>query len=110
MDKTTDMRDSAESREDKITRKRRRAERNKMRTIKHVHKLLDSFQSGILNGFSNEGWTELAGTYRQLSPFLATNEFLALGHIWRSTWAQEPNVESVSTLINSVKARIETQD
>jgi len=96
-----------DKREDKLTRRRRRAERNKMRTIKHIHKLLETFQDGVVQGFSNEGWVELAGVYKQLSPFLATSEFNALGHVWRSTWTQEPDQQTIAELISAIKFRVE---
>lgn len=99
--------DSQSKDSDKTTRRRRRAERNKMRTIKHIHKLLDSFQEGVLSGFSNDSWVELAGTYRQLSPFLATNEYEALGYVWRTAWTQNPDQDSVEQLIGAIKDRVE---
>ena len=92
---------------DKASRRKRRAERNMMRTIRHIHKLLDAFQAGVLHGFSNDGWTDMAATYRKLSPFLATGEYNALGHIWRSTWTTAPDQESVERLVNAIKDRVE---
>lgn len=104
---SNDPRENIDNREDKVTRRRRRAERNKMRTIKHISKLLESFQEGVIRGFSNEGWIELAGIYKQLSPFLATSEFSALGHVWRSTWTQEPDQQTIAELISAIKFRVE---
>lgn len=94
--------------DDKVSRRKRRAERNKMRTIKHIHKLLDSFQDNVLRGFSHDGWNDAAGTYRQLSPFLAPEEYNALGHIWRTTWTQDASPETVTGLVNAIKTRVET--
>lgn len=88
-------------------RRRRRAERNRMRTIKHVHKLLDQVGDNITNGFNHSRWTSAAGALKQVSAFLAPEEYHALGKIWRETYASEVPAAQIESIVSMIKERVE---
>lgn len=97
---------STQSTDEKTMRRKRRTERNKMRTVNHISKLLDNFQDSLVRGYNDDSWNELANTLRQLSPFLAPEEYEALGCTWRNAWTQEPNPEDVVMLTEAIKSRV----
>lgn len=96
------------TKEDKTTRLHRRAERNKVRALRHVIKLLELYQEGVLRGFSSDGWGELASLYNQLSSHLTLEEYNALGHAWRVTWTQnlDSTSETICPIVREIKSRL----
>lgn len=92
--------------EEKTVRRKRRTERNKMRTINHISKLLDIFQDTLVRGYSDESWNELAGTLRQLSSFLSPEEYDSLSVTWRNAWTREPVPGDVVAITEIIKSRV----
>lgn len=88
-------------------RKKRRAERNRIRTIKHIHKLLDQIVEGIDSGFNHHGWCNAATALKQASMFLDPQEYQAIGDLWAPLYVESrrSNEELVS-VVSRIKERI----
>ncbi len=107
MSKDSKRNSDADSREAASNRRKRRAERNRMRTIKHVHKLLDQVQDGVGNGFSHHGWSNAAAALGQVSQFLTPEEHTAIGVSWRETYASDITGAQLQAVVGRIKGRIE---
>jgi len=91
---------------DKRAEKRaERVERNRIRTAKHVHRLLNKIQDGASHGFNHFNWEEAADAYAQVSTFLSPNEYHAIGRAWSDTYAMEGVDENVQKVIELIKKR-----
>ena len=91
-------------------RRKRRADRNRMRTIKHVHKLLDQVQEGVSGGFNHLGWSNAANALKQVSAFLSPQEYSEIGVTWRETYAAEIPGTQLEGIVSRIKKRIEGGD
>lgn len=96
-------------------RRKRRADRNRLRTIKHVHKLLDQIQEGISDGFNHLGWSNAAMALKQVSVFISPLEYTDIGSTWRNIYAvDDANSQFASSeledIIRVIKKRIEGED
>lgn len=91
-------------------RRKRRADRNRMRTIKHAHKLLDQIHEGVANGFSHLGWSNAANALKQVSAFLTPEEHSNIGIAWRHTYAYNTPSTQLEDIIHTIKKRIEGEN
>lgn len=88
---------------------RKRAERNKARTNKHVGRMLSLFATGVVRGYEDQDWRYMSQLFRQLSPFLMLEEVNALGKLWRSSFAEEPSSSTIDNIVGMVADRLGTQ-
>ena len=88
---------------------RKRAERNKVRTNKHVGKMLSLFATGVVRGYEDQDWRYMSQLFRQLSPYLMLEEVNALGKLWRTSFAEEPSQITINNIVGMVADRLGTQ-
>ena len=75
--------------------------------MKHIYKLLDLYEKGVLQGYTHSSWNELAAVFRQLSPFLEPEEHQMLGSLWSTTWMEPANLDQTTEAVASIKDRLE---
>jgi len=95
---------------DKTFGRKRKVDRNKIRTMKHVIKLLDIFYDGTVQGFSDESWAEMTSAYNQISAFLTLEEHQKLGRLWSMTWSAPPDLVETDKLVKEIKNRIQSSE
>ena len=88
-------------------RRKRRADRNRLRAVKHAHKLLDQVAEGSQGGFSHLGWSNAASAFAQVSQFLTLEEYSNIGQAWRETYADELPSTQLEELVAGIKHRVE---
>ena len=88
---------------------KKRAERNKARTSKHVGRMLSLFATGVVRGYEDQDWRYMSQLFRQLSPFLMLEEMNVLGKLWRSSFAEEPTPSTIDNIVGMVAERLGTQ-
>ena len=91
-------------------RRKRRADRNRLRTIKHVHKLLEQIQEGVSGGFNHLEWSNVANALKQVSSFLSPEEYFNIGQVWRETYTTEIPGPQLEDILHTIKKRIEGED
>lgn len=90
-------------------RKRRRTERNRIRTIKYIHKLLDQIVEGVGTGFNHHGWCNAANALKQVSIFLEPYEYQAIGALWGPLYAannRRGTNEDLDLIVTRIKERV----
>jgi hypothetical protein len=100
---------AAEAKENARSAAKKRAERNKARTTKHIGKLLSLFATGVARGYEHEDWVYMSQLFRQLSPFLMLEEIEMLGNLWRTSWAIEPSHTMIHNVVGNIADRFGAQ-
>ena len=105
--KSNNSKKTTHSRSDDINRRKRRAERNHLRTIKHIHKLLDQIVEGVGTGFNHHGWCNAASALQQASSFLEPQEHKAIGNAWAPLYAESvTSNDQLAWTISKIKERV----
>jgi len=105
--KTSETSSSTSDKETERDKRRRRAERNRLRTIKYVHKLLDQVVEGVSDGFNHHGWCNAATSLKMAATYLEPQEHEAIGASWAPLYAEEDgSSEHLVYVISRIKERI----
>ena len=88
-------------------RKQKRVDRSKDRLAIHQKRLLDNFVRGVESGYAHENWVGITCLYKQISDFLAPEEYAVLGKIWRESFVGPQASTRLDVAINLIKKRID---